>query len=95
MAPERPKANGATVKPSKPIHVASVPAAHRQATLKRASRSMEELLEELGAGDLDVETGGGRDELSETGVRHLSVSVVHRKSPLERLLSKVGRRKPA
>lgn len=95
MPLERARMGHTAAKSSKPIQVAPTAAAHRQATLKRASRSMEELLEELGAGDLDVETGAGREDLGESGVRHLSVSIVHRKSPLGRLLSKVGRRRPA
>ena len=63
---------------------------------KRVSRTTAQLLEELGAGslDLDLEIAGG-DGLSDTGVRHLSVSVVHRKSPLGRLLDRVGRRRQA
>jgi hypothetical protein len=71
-----------------------VPDPHK--TAKRALKTTAELIEELGAGSLDLDLHtGGRDELSDTGVRHLSVSVVHRKSPLGRLLDRVGRRRQA
>jgi hypothetical protein len=86
------RTNGVPAKQSKPVQVAP---SHRQSTLKRASRSMDDLLEELGAGTLDIEPGGSHEELSDSGVRHLSVSIVRRKSPLARLLPKVGRRRPA
>ena len=71
-----------------------VPDPHKAA--RRALKTTAQLIEELGAGslDLDLDTGG-RDELSDTGVRHLSVSIVHRKSPLGRLLDRVGRRRQA
>ncbi len=63
---------------------------------KRVSKTTAQLLEELGASSLDLDLDNlGRDELSDTGVRHLSVSVVHRKSPLGRLLDRVGRRRHA
>ena len=86
------RTNSVAAKQSKPIQVAP---SHRQSTLKRASRSMDDLLEELGAGTLDIEPGGSHDELSDSGVRHLSVSIVRRKSPLARLLPRVGRRRQA
>jgi hypothetical protein len=71
-----------------------VPDPHKAA--KRALKTTAQLIEELGAGslDLDLDTGG-RDELGDTGVRHLSVSIVHRKSPLGRFLDRVGRRRSA
>jgi hypothetical protein len=63
---------------------------------RRKPRTAQDLLEELGAGSLDLDLScGGRDELSDTGVRHLSVSVVHRKSTLGKLLERVGRRRNA
>ena len=86
------RTNSVAAKQSKPIQVAP---SHRQSTLKRANRSMDDLLEELGAGALDIEPGGSHDELSDSGVRHLSVSIVRRKSPLARLLPRVGRRRQA
>jgi hypothetical protein len=70
-----------------------VPDPHK--TARRALKTTAELIEELGAGSLDLDMSGGRDGLSDTGVRHLSVSVVHRKSPLGRLLDRVGRRRHA
>jgi hypothetical protein len=73
-----------------------VPDPHSKAPPRRKPRTAQDLLEELGAGSLDLDlTGGGRDDLSDTGVRHLSVSIVHRKSPLGRLLDRVGRRRHA
>jgi len=73
-----------------------VPDPHSKAPPRRKPRTAQDLLEELGAGSLDLDlTIGGRDDLSDTGVRHLSVSVVHRKSPLGRLLDRVGRRRHA
>jgi hypothetical protein len=80
---------------SRSIQVKTPPARPPSAPPKRAAKTTEELLEELGADTLNLDLSSGRDDLNDTGVRHLSVSVVNRKSPLGRLLAKVGRRKHA
>src|SRR5882672_54465 len=77
----------------RPIQVKST---SRTATApKRVAKTTAQLLEELGADTLDLDFSASRDELGDTGVRHLSVSVVQRKSPLGRLLARVGRRRQA
>ena len=82
-----PKGKPIEVKP----HSATSPAPR-----KRVAKTTEQLIEELGADTLNLDlTNPGRDDLNDTGVRHLSVSVVQRKSPLGRLLAKVGRRRHA
>jgi hypothetical protein len=56
-------------------------------------KTAEQLLEELGADELTIENGTPNDELSESGVRHLSVSIVRGRSPLARLFDRVGRKR--
>jgi hypothetical protein len=54
----------------------------------------EQLLEELGADELGIDNRrSDLDELSESGVRHLSVAIVSRQSALSRLLDRVGRKR--
>jgi hypothetical protein len=53
----------------------------------------EELLEELGADELGIDPRNNLEELSESGVRHLSVAVVSRQSALARLLERVSRKR--
>ena len=65
----------------------------RPAAKRRHDKTAEELLEELGANELAIDTGASSDDISESGVRHLSVSVVNRKSPLARLFDRVGRKR--
>jgi len=60
---------------------------------RRSAKTAEELLEELGASELGIDTRTDVDELSESGVRHLSVAVVSRQSALARLLDRVGRKR--
>jgi hypothetical protein len=80
---------------NRPITV-KAPSRAPQAPKKRVAKTTEQLIEELGADTLDLDlTNVGRDDLNDSGVRHLSVSVVQRKSPLGRLLAKVGRRRHA
>jgi hypothetical protein len=100
--PETPSPAKPTVQPrqagsvkNKPIAV-KPPSPAPQAPKKRVAKTTAQLIEELGADTLDLDfTNPGRDDLNDSGVRHLSVSVVQRKSPLGRLLAKVGRRRHA
>jgi hypothetical protein len=61
---------------------------------RRLDRSAEELMEELGADQLTIDTSTPSDDPSESGVRHLSVSIVRSRSPLARLFDRVGRKRP-
>ncbi len=65
----------------------------RSTAKRRVTKTTEQLLEELGANELAIDTSAPRDELNDSGVRHLSVSIVSRQSPLARLLDRVGRRR--
>jgi hypothetical protein len=91
--PEKPKP-GAT-----PAHDAAGPAGTQHSTARhptskrRIEKTAEQLLEELGADELTIENGASTDELSESGVRHLSVSIVNRRSPLARLFNRVARKR--
>lgn len=69
------------------------PPGNRPIGKRRPDKTAEQLLEELGANELAIDTSAPSDELSESGVRHLSVSIVHRRSPLARLLDRVGRKR--
>jgi hypothetical protein len=64
---------------------------------RRPGKSAEELLEELGADELSIEHAPEHapviDDSADSGVRHLSVSVVKGRSPLARLLDRVGRKR--
>jgi hypothetical protein len=55
------------------------------------------LLEELGADELSIEHAPEHapdiDDSADSGVRHLSVSVVKGRSPLARLFDRVGRKR--
>jgi sporulation related protein len=59
----------------------------------KPAKSAEELLEELGADELSIENAPAIDDSAESGVRHLSVSVVKGRSPLARLFDRVGRKR--
>jgi hypothetical protein len=92
------KARAAAEKPklrqAPPPKVAASPAdTSRSRPKRRAAKTAAELLEELGAHELGIETETDNEELSESGVRHLSVAVVSRQSALSRLLDRVGRRR--
>ena len=69
------------------------PAGKRTSTRRKPEKTAEELLEELGADELTIATGTSDDELSESSVRHLSVSVVKGRSPLARLFDRVARKR--
>jgi hypothetical protein len=68
-------------------------AARRPNAKRRVDKTAEQLLEELGADELTIQPGASNDELSESGVRHLSVSVVKGRSPLARLFERVARKR--
>jgi hypothetical protein len=68
-------------------------AARRLNAKRRVDKTAEQLLEELGADELTIQPGASNDELSESGVRHLSVSVVKGRSPLARLFERVARKR--
>jgi hypothetical protein len=72
-------------------------AAKRPNGKRRVDKSAEELLEELGADELSIEHAPEHasvsDDSAESGVRHLSVSVVKGRSPLARLFDRVGRKR--
>ena len=69
------------------------PSAKRPNVKRRIDKTAEQLLEELGADELTIQNGTSDDELSESGVRHLSVSIVKGRSPLARLFDRVGRKR--
>lgn len=72
--------------------VRSTRAVQGSAPKRRLDKTTEELLAELGANELAIDTSGERDELNDSGVRHLSVSIMTRQSPIARLLERVGRK---
>jgi hypothetical protein len=95
--PEKPRSAPAHHSPA-PAAVAANggaqhPAAKRPSLKRRMGKTAEQLLEELGADELTIENGTPNDELSESGVRHLSVSIVRGRSPLARLFDRVGRKR--
>jgi hypothetical protein len=57
---------------------------------RRGPQTLEETLEILGAGELEVDNGRG-DPLNETGVRHLRVEV-QKNTPFSRLLERLSER---
>lgn len=66
----------------------------RSGPKRRAAMTAEQLLEELGADELGIDNRrSDLDELSESGVRHLSVAIVSRQSALSRLLDRVSRKR--
>jgi hypothetical protein len=95
-APERSKP--APAQPARASTLAKA-GAHQSAAGKRPNakrrvdKTAEQLLEELGADELTIQPGAPNDELSESGVRHLSVSVVKGRSPLARLFDRVARKR--
>ena len=90
--PERPKPAGTPARAA--AGPGSVqPTAKRPTGKRRTDKTAEELLEELGADELTIANSAPTDELSESGVRHLSVSVVNRRSPLARLFDRVARKR--
>jgi hypothetical protein len=95
-APERSKP--APAQPARAATLAKA-GAHQSAAGKRPNakrrvdKTAEQLLEELGADELTIQPGAPNDELSESGVRHLSVSVVKGRSPLARLFDRVARKR--
>jgi len=74
-------------------------AATRSKTLRSKERSaqrkgpysLEETLEILGAGSLEIDNGRG-ELINESGVRHLKVEVVRKNSPFQRLLTRLTER---
>jgi hypothetical protein len=69
-------------------------AAAKRLGKRRPDKSAEELLEELGADELSIQNSPAHQEdTSESGVRHLSVSVMKSRSPLARLFGRVARRR--
>jgi len=76
------------------IRAATPPRTLRRPTPKRrAAMTAAELLEELGANELGIDPNSDHDELSDSGVRHLSVAIVSRQSALARLLDRVSRKR--
>jgi hypothetical protein len=57
---------------------------------RRGPQTLEETLEILGAGELEVDTGNG-ETLNDTGVRHLRVEV-QKNTPFSRLLERLSER---
>ena len=68
-------------------------AKQRPQAKRRLAKTADELLEELGANELGIDTNTSCDELNDSGVRHLSVAVVSRQSALSRLLDRVARKR--
>jgi hypothetical protein len=57
---------------------------------RRGPQTLEETLEILGAGELEVDNGSG-ETLNESGVRHLRVEV-QKNTPFGRLLERLSER---
>jgi hypothetical protein len=57
---------------------------------RRGPQTLEETLEILGAGELEVDNGRG-ETLNDTGVRHLRVEV-QKNTPFSRLLERLSER---
>jgi hypothetical protein len=57
---------------------------------RRGPQTLEETLEILGAGDLEIDNGSG-ETLNESGVRHLRVEV-QKNTPFSRLLDRLSER---
>jgi hypothetical protein len=99
LTPDQPTTLSNPTKPA-PAQPPATPGAHhpvgsnRTTGKRRVDKTAEQLLEELGANALAIDTAAPPDELSESGVRHLSVSIVNRRSPLSRLFDRVGRKRP-
>jgi hypothetical protein len=69
---------------------AKAPPGRVRARERRGPQTLEETLEILGAGDLEIDNGTG-ETLNESGVRHLRVEV-QKNTPFSRLLIKLGER---
>jgi hypothetical protein len=85
---QSPRRGGSGSRPA-----SSPTAAQSNAAKRRPEMTAEELLEELGADELGIDPRNNLEELSESGVRHLSVAVVSRQSALARLLERVSRKR--
>ena len=101
--PGQSQGQGATTKPAAPAKTAPPPvaAAARRAQPKAANsrvrareartpQTLEETLEILGAGELEMDNGRG-ETINETGVRHLRVEV-QKNTPFGRLLERLSER---
>ncbi len=88
LAQSKPKI---TVKSSAPVQPTRKPVRVRTGAARRGQFTTEQLLEELGAGNVSFE-GEGHDPLTDTGVRHLSVAVVRRKKGFGGLFSRMSGR---
>jgi len=58
---------------------------------RKGPHSLEETLEILGAGSLEIDNGRG-ELINESGVRHLKVEVVRKNSPFQRLVARLTER---
>ncbi|MGH8210221.1 MAG: hypothetical protein ACREU6_11635 [Steroidobacteraceae bacterium] len=93
-APQRPAANPAPAPAPQPAAVKRVApgngAGRVNARERRGPQTLEETLEILGAGELEIDDGRG-ETLNDTGVRHLRVEV-QKNTPFSRLLERLSER---
>jgi hypothetical protein len=80
--PKAPTQSPAARRPLKPGRV--------RAREQRSPHTLEETLEILGAGELEIDNGTG-ETLNESGVRHLRVQV-QKNTPFSRLLERLSER---
>jgi hypothetical protein len=76
--------------PKPPAKPAKKSAGRVRATEKRSPKTLEETLEILGAGQLEIDNGRG-EFLNDSGVRHLKVEV-QKNSPFSKLLDRLAER---
>jgi hypothetical protein len=102
--PSKPAAAKPAAAPAaKPVAAAAAAAAAAKRTIaksvggsrvgareRRGPQTLEETLEILGAGELEVDRGNGQT-LNDTGVRHLRVEV-QKNTPFSRLLERLSER---
>jgi hypothetical protein len=99
-APVRPRPAAMATKPAAPAKTAPPSAARRpqpkasngrvRAREARSPQTLEETLEILGAGELEMDSGNG-ESMNESGVRHLRVEV-QKNTPFGRLLERLSER---
>ena len=86
--PTPPKVAGSRSLPPPPGKPRARPPAKVAARDQRGPQTLEETLEILGAGQLEIDNGTG-ETLNESGVRHLRVEV-QKNSPFARLLERLS-----
>ena len=86
----KPAPNAARLPAPTPKRAPAAKAGRINARDRKGPQTLEETLEILGAGELEIENRGG-DPLNDTGVRHLKVEV-QKNTPFSRLLERLSER---